>query len=209
MKKQEIKRRKRVVPATTDGTPHVAPSVGNHSPQLRATATPRLGDSVSPEPSTALPTSESDVEAPEPRGPIAVDFTNYYSSASSRPPATAPLTSSNQSAPSPRKRSISATLENDPTHEANATPETPVPHRPNAISSILNPSKPQDPNIDPALSHTSQHLAPATPHVDARPRASPVSQEEKSARKERLKREAEAMREELARRERELQELDE
>jgi cell shape-determining protein MreC len=44
--------------------------------------------------------------------------------------------------------------------------------------------------------------------MDARPRASPVSQEEKLARKERLRREAEAMREELARKERELLELD-
>lgn len=204
MKKQEIKRRKRVVPASSDNATQAPSSVAGYSPPQRATQTPAYEHSVSPDPTTAIETSENDIEPPEPRGPVAIDFTNYYSNASatSRPPGPPTPSTIQPRAPSPRKRSLSATLD----QESSSTP-APVPHRPNDISSLLNPSKPQDSNIDPSLSNMSRHTGPS-PGLDGRPRASPVSLEDKLARKERLRREAEAMREELARKEKELEELD-
>lgn len=206
MKKQEIKRRKRVVPAGSDNATQAPSSVAGYSPQQRAMQTPAFENSASPESTTAIETSEIDVDPPEPRGPIAVDFTNYFGSTSttSHLQAPAPSSTPQAGAPSPRKRSLSATLDQE---EAMSPPVNPVPHRPNAISSILNPSKPQDPNIDPSLSSMSRHNG-TSPGFDGRPQASPVSQEERTARKERLRQEAQAMREELARKERELEELD-
>ncbi|KAI4645842.1 sterol regulatory element binding protein, transcription factor Sre1 [Alternaria ventricosa] len=192
MKKQEIKRRKRVVPAGDTGS-QAAPSVADYSPPQRPSQTPAFEHSVSPDPSTALESRED--YTPEPRGPIAVDFTHYYGNASvtSNPAALVPNTQPN--APSPRKRSRSATM--DPEETAN-----PMPHRPNAISSILNPSQADvNANIDPSLS------VPLRPSAGSSPNPG-VSQEEKAARRERLKKEAEAMRQELERRQKELDELE-
>ena len=192
MKKQEIKRRKRVVPAGDTGS-QAAPSVADYSPPQRPSQTPAFEHSVSPDPSTALESRED--YTPEPRGPIAVDFTHYYGNASvtSNPATLIPNTQPN--APSPRKRSRSATM--DPEETAN-----PMPHRPNAISSILNPSQADvNANIDPSLS------VPLRPSAGSSPNPG-VSQEEKAARRERLKKEAEAMRQELERRQRELDELE-
>jgi hypothetical protein len=206
MKKQEIKRRKRLVPAGPDNGYPAASSTASYSPQQQAAQTPAFDQSsVSPEPTTALESSEKDVDAPEPRGPVAIDFTNYYGNNSLSQVQHSQTSSLQPAAPSPRKRSLSATLETD---ELPPISVSPIPHRPNDISSILNPARAQDANIDPSLSNLSRVNDGPSPTLDERPRASPVPQHEKSARKERLKKEAEAMREELARRERELQELD-
>jgi GATA-binding protein len=183
MKKQEIKRRKRIVPA--DGT--LAPSsIASFSPQPRSIHTPAFEHSVSPDPSTAIESSEV---PPGVRAPVPVDFTNYHSSGAHLGPPSP--SASYAGAPSPRKRSLSATLDADEKHT------TPAPHRPNPISSILNPAAAQDTNIDPSLSNLSQKSADSPA----------ISQEDKTMRKERLRREAEVMRQELAKRERELQEL--
>ncbi|CAI9634371.1 gata factor srep [Alternaria burnsii] len=193
MKKQEIKRRKRVVPAG-DTSSQATPSVADYSPPQRPSRTPAFEHSVSPDPSTAIESREDYTPEP-PRGPIAVDFTHYYGKASvtSNPAALIPNMQSN--APSPRKRSRSATM--DPEETAN-----PMPHRPNAISSILNPSQADaDANIDPSLS------VPLRPSAGTSPNPG-MSQEEKAARRERLRKEAEAMRQELARRQKELDELE-
>lgn len=78
-------------------------------------------------------------------------------------------------------------------------PIHPVPHRPNAISSILNP-RTEDPNIDPSLTPARSSGGPSPNPA--------TSQEDKIARKERLKKEAEAMRQELERRQKELADLE-
>jgi hypothetical protein len=81
-------------------------------------------------------------------------------------------------------------------------PVNPLPHRPNAISSILNPSQTDvEANIDPSLSVPLRTSGGTSPN-------STLSQEEKAAKRERLKREAEAMRLELERRQKELEELE-
>lgn len=186
MKKQEIKRRKRIVPA--DGTSTHAPSsIASYSPQPRATQTPAFEHSVSPDPSTAI--IESSELPLGVRPPVPVDFTTYQISTTHLGPPSPSTTYAG--VPSPRKRSLSATLDVD------EKPSTPAPHRPNPISSILNPAAAHDTNIDPSLSSLSQQSAESFV----------ASQEDKAARKERLRREAEMMRVELARRERELREL--
>lgn len=198
MKKQEIKRRKRIVPAG-DSSSQAPSSTADYSPPQRTSQTPAFEQSVSPDSSTALDSREGEDYTPEPRGPLAVDFTHYYSNASITSHPSVPLTSTTQAnAPSPRKRSRSATMEND---EQPSTPSNPVPHRPNAISSILNPPRAEDGNIDPLLS------------VPLRPGGGPspsqwASQEEKAARREQLRREADAMRQELERKQRELEDLE-
>lgn len=185
MKKQEIKRRKRIVPA--DGNSTYAPSsVASYSPPQRATQTPTFEHSVSPDPSTAIESSELPSGV---RAPVPVDFTTYQGTATLLGPPSPSTT--HAGAPSPRKRSLSATLDTD------EKSTTPAPHRPNPISSILNPTAAQDTNIDPSLSNLSQQSA----------ESASATQENKAIRKERLKREAELMRQELARREKELQEL--
>ncbi|KAI1583214.1 GAT1, GATA Zn-finger-containing transcription factor [Pyrenophora tritici-repentis] len=144
MKKQEIKRRKRVVPAGDTGS-HAASSVANYSPPQRPSQTPAFEHSASPDPSTALESREEYTPEP-PRGPIAVDFTHYYGNLSTTSNPSSLIPNTQPSAPSPRKRSRSATM--DPEEPVN-----PAPHRPNAISSILNPSQGEaEANIDPSLS---------------------------------------------------------
>lgn len=185
MKKQEIKRRKRIVPA--DGNSTQASSLASFSPQPRSLQTPAFEHSVSPDPSTAIESSELPLVI---RAPMPVDFTNYQGSGAQLGPPSPSTTY--PGAPSPRKRSLSATLDTD------EKPTTPAPHRPNPISSILNPAAAQQhTNIDPSLSSLSQRSADSPP----------APQEDKAARKERLLREIEAMRHEQAKRERELQEL--
>jgi hypothetical protein len=90
---------------------------------------------------------------------------------------------------------------------------TPAPHRSHDISSLLNPTTPRGAKvdkIDPALSNlgTARQAAPA-PAPTRASQTQTQTQDEKLAKKEKLRREAEAMREELARKERELLELDE
>ncbi|KAF3039485.1 putative electron transfer flavoprotein subunit [Didymella heteroderae] len=171
MKKQEIKRRKRVVPAG-DNTSQAAPSVANYSPPQRSSQTPALDGSASPDP---IPSRED--FTPEPRGPLAVDFTHYGNNRlniTSNP-------SVQPGAPSPRKRSLSATMDPDelPTKAA-----TPAPHRPNAISSILNHPRAEESNIDPSLSVPLRPSGGSSPNPTA-------TQEDKQARRERLIREQE------------------
>lgn len=198
MKKQEIKRRKRVVPAG-DTTSQAAPSVAEYSPPQRATQTPSFEHSASPDPSTAIESREQ--YTPEPRGPLAVDFTHYYGNASvTSHPITLPAPSTIlPGAPSPRKRSRSATsLDHDDTP---SVPVNPVPHRPNAISSILNHPRAEDANIDPSLSVPSRPSGGPSPSLG-------MSQEDKAAKRERLIREADVMRQELERRQKELADLE-
>jgi GATA-binding protein len=194
MKKQEIKRRKRVVPAGDNAT-QTAQSITDYSPSTRTLDTPASEQSASPDPSTTIETQED--YTPEPKGPIAIDFTHYYGNKASNTlqPGSLPNPSG---APSPRKRSRSATSID--LEETAAFPTRPVPHRPNAISSILNPRTEQS-NIEPSLA--------ALPRTSAGPSPTPgTTQEDKIARRERLKREAEVMREELKRRQREIEELE-
>lgn len=188
MKKQEIKRRKRVVPA---GNEQRAPG---YSPQPSNLPTPQFEHDVSPDPNTAIESRETNGGPSGLRAPIAVDYTHYK--ASTQGPLTPASTLGEAPSPrSPRKRSISST--SDPEESAPKVVVTTIPHRSHDIHSLLNPTRPTDDNIDPALSN-----------IGARPRVSPVPQEERIARKEKLRREAEAMREELARKERELMEMD-
>lgn len=198
MKKQEIKRRKRIVPAG-DGGSQAAPSVANYSPPQRASQTPAFEHSASPDPSTAIESREE--YTPEPKGPLAIDFTHYYggSAAATSHPGNLPTPSNAPpNAPSPRKRSRSATsLDRE---DIPSVPANPVPHRPNAISSILNP-RTEETNIDPSLA--------ALPRASGGPSPNPATlHEDKVARKERLKREADAMRQELERRQKELDDLE-
>jgi len=196
MKKQEIKRRKRVIPAMPESTP--APSVQQsslspYSPQLQSATPPR--SSVSPDPNTAMSEASDHYSLSATRGPVAIDFTNYQSNFSAPQRISPP-------APSPRKRSLSAALEPDETPQMNLAPpaqnQPPIPHRPSTINSILNPhptasvSLQQDSLIDPSLSNLPERQ----------------EVEDKSKRKERLRREAEEMREALLRKERELQEME-
>src|SRR5689334_2116388 len=80
MKKQEIKRRKRVVPAG-DNASQAAPSAAEYSPPHRGPDTPSFEHSASPDPLTAIESREE--FTPEPRGPLAVDFTHYYGNTTS------------------------------------------------------------------------------------------------------------------------------
>jgi GATA-binding protein len=198
MKKQEIKRRKRVVPSN-DTSSQAAQSVADYSPPQRASDTPAFENSASPDPSIAVESREE--YTPEPKGPLAIDFTHYYAGSASitSHPSNLPAPSNPQSnAPSPRKRSRSVTsMDNEELHP---TPAHPVPHRPNAISSILNPRS-EEMNIDPSLA--------ALPRASGGPSPNPVtSQEDRTARRERLRREADAMRQELERRQKELDDLE-
>ncbi|KAJ4379654.1 GATA type transcriptional activator [Didymella sp. IMI 355093] len=172
MKKQEIKRRKRVVPAS-DTNSQAAPSVANYSPPQRSSQTPALDGSASPDP---IPSRED--FTPEPRGPLAVDFTHYNNNklnVTSNPNV-------HPGAPSPRKRSLSATMDPD---ELPAKAANPAPHRPNAISSILNHPRTEEFNIDPSLSVPLRPSGGSSPNPTA-------TQEDKQARRERLIREQEA-----------------
>jgi len=186
MKKQEIKRRKRVVPAGETSS-QAAPSVANYSPPQRTSQTPT--GSASPD-----PIESREQYTPEPRGPLAVDFTHYRNTnklnVTSNP-------SVHPGAPSPRKRSLSATMDPD---ELPAKAVTPAPHRPNAISSILNHPRSEEFNIDPSLSVPLRPSGGSSPNPTA-------MQEDKAARRERLIREQEAVRKEQQRIAAELAEL--
>jgi GATA-binding protein len=197
MKKQEIKRRKRIVPAGDTGS-QVALSVADYSTPSRTSQTPAFENSASPDPSTAIESREE--YTPEPRGlaPVAIDFTGYHPAMTSSANKLSTPSNAQPNAPSPRKRSRSATsLDRE---EAPSAPAHAVPHRPNAISSILNP-RTEEQNIDPSLA--------ALPRPNGGPSPNPTtSQEDKAARRERLRREADAMRQELERRQKELDDLD-
>jgi GATA-binding protein len=77
---------------------------------------------------------------------------------------------------------------------------TPAPHRPNAISSILNHPRSEESNIDPSLSVPLRPSGGSSPNPTA-------TQEDKAARRERLIREQEAVRKEQQRIAAELAEL--
>jgi len=90
-----------------------------------------------------------------------------------------------------------------------------LPHRSHDIPSLLNPDRSQDSKIDPALRSlgvstgmTATTPAPIPPGAQTDRDPDADSRAEKARRKERLLREREAMRAELARKERELEELD-
>lgn len=188
MKKQEIKRRKRVVPAGENGSQAI-PSVANYSPPQRPSQTP----SVSPD-----PVESREQYTPEPRGPLVVDFTHYKGSGSSNKLNVTSNPAVQPGAPSPRKRSLSATMEAD---ELPSKSTNPVAHRSNAISSILNHPRTEEFNIDPSLSVPLRPSGASSPNPIA-------TQEDKAARRERLIREAEAMKKEQARIAQELAELE-
>ncbi|KAG9202946.1 putative electron transfer flavoprotein subunit [Epicoccum nigrum] len=186
MKKQEIKRRKRVVPAGETSS-QAAPSVANYSPPLRTSQTPT--GSASPD-----PIESREQYTPEPRGPLAVDFTHYRDTNKLNVTS---IPSAHPGAPSPRKRSLSATMDLE---ELPAKAVTPAPHRPNAISSILNHPRSEESNIDPSLSVPLRPSGGSSPNPTA-------TQEDKAARRERLIREQEAVRKEQQRIAAELAEL--
>jgi GATA-binding protein len=198
MKKQEIKRRKRIVPAN-DTASQASTSVADYSPPQRTSQTPAFEHSASPDPLTAIESRED--YTPEPKGPLAIDFTHYYgnnASITSYPNKLPTPSNAQPNAPSPRKRSRSLTSPDQ--EEMPSLSAHPVPHRPNAISSILNP-RTEEMNIDPSLA--------ALPRTSAGPSLNPsTSQEDKASRRERLRREAEAMRQELERRQKELDDLE-
>lgn len=202
MKKQEIKRRKRVVPAPPDMA---------YSPSQATQGTPRGFDSsVSPDPSASLPEPSEPYANPQAShtyGPLPVDFTNFHHSSSSsaaNPRATYQQQPS-PSAPSPRKRSMSALEEDVATpmsFSTNAPPsstngQTPAPaNRANSISAILNPS---------TARQTQMADASIDPNLGAIGRPGEV---ERAKRKDKLRQEAEAMREALRRTEMELESME-
>lgn len=198
MKKQEIKRRKRVVPSGDTGS-QPAPSIADYSPPQRTSQTPAFEHSASPDPSIAIESREE--FTPEPKGPLAIDFTHYYGTNASvtSHPGNLPTPSNAQpNAPSPRKRSRSATsMEHEEVPPISAHP---VPHRPNAISSILNP-RTEETNIDPSLAALSRSSGGPSPNPA-------TLQEDKAARRERLRHEAEIMRQELEKRQKELDDME-
>lgn len=200
MKKQEIKRRKRVVPAMPDSnpTPHNHPnSVPAYSPQPLSSTLPtgHMESSMSPDPTPAVYEPSEQYSSNGSRRPLAIDFTNYSNMTTTQQRASPP-------APSPRKRSLSATFDPEETSHSTLSPngqgQPPIPHRPSSINSILNPhpgplTPTHDSMIDPSLSALPSRL----------------EVEDKAKRKERLRREAEAMREALLQKEKELEEMDE
>ena len=258
MKKQEIKRRKRVVPAVPDlpsSSSQQQPPL-NYSPHQPHQPTPRSFDSsVSPDPSTTLSepldpypstTTTATAEGPASHrayGPPAVDFTNFYqpapSSSSSSTTAYAHQQTPQQHQqqpspqnPSPRKRSLSV-VEADDTAAATAAPAAvngQPSNRASSISSILNPTGTRQASLDAAIDPSLAALGRgggssssgggggggggggAGGAIGAVPVALMGSgvgeREDKARRKERLRVEAEAMRENLRRMERELESLD-
>lgn len=207
MKKQEIKRRKRIVPADVAGGSTQALSNASYSPQPHTASTPAFEPSASPDPRPTIESNE--IYSVSAKIPVPVDFTNYNTISEKTPGGG--LGSQTPSVthiglPSPRKRSLSATL--DPDEQASASGSTSsVPHRLHAISSLLNPTSTAHDgrnNIDPALSNALPWASNAPPPAPL----STSSQEDKISKKERLRREAEAMRQELARKEKELLDLD-
>ena len=255
MKKQEIKRRKRVIPAVPDPPSPLSSSQQqpplNYSPHQPHQPTPRSFDSsVSPDPSTVLSepldpypstttTAASAGGGPASHrayGPPAVDFTNFYQPAPSSAAAVAayagqqtPQQPSPQN-PSPRKRSLSV-VEADDTAAATAAPAAvngQPSNRASSISSILNPAGARqaslDAAIDPSLGAlgrgggggSSSSSGGGGGGVGGAIGAAPIAlmgsgvgeREDKARRKERLRVEAEAMRENLRRMERELESLD-
>jgi hypothetical protein len=250
MKKQEIKRRKRVIPAVPDPSSSSSSSQQpplNYSPHQPHPPTPRSFDSsVSPDPSTALSepldsypsTTTAAAGGPASHrayGPPAVDFTNFYQPAPSSAAAAyahqqTPQQHQQQPSPqnpSPRKRSLSV-AEADDTTAAAAAAAAANGHpgnRASSISSILNPAGARQASLDAAIDPSLAALGRgggssssggggggAGSAIGAVPVALMGSgvgeREDKARRKERLRVEAEAMRENLRRMERELENLD-
>lgn len=253
MKKQEIKRRKRVVPAVPDLSPSSSQQQPplNYSPHQPHQPTPRSFDSsVSPDPSTTFsepldpyPSTTAAAGGPASHrayGPPAVDFTNFYQPAPSSSSSSAAATYAHQQTPqqhqqqpspqnpSPRKRSLSV-AEADDTAAATAAPAAvngQPGNRASSISSILNPAGTRqaslDAAIDPSLAALGRGGSSSSSSggggggaggaIGAVPVALMGSgvgeREDKARRKERLRVEAEAMRENLRRMERELESLD-
>ena len=260
MKKQEIKRRKRVIPAVPDPPSPLSSSQQqpplNYSPHQPHQPTPRSFDSsVSPDPSTVLSepldpypstttTAASAGGGPASHrayGPPAVDFTNFYQPAPSSAAAVAayagqqtPQQPSSQN-PSPRKRSLSVAEADDTAATAAAAAAAATAaaaangqlgNRTSSISSILNPAGARQASLDAAIDPSLGALGRgggggsssggggggAGGAIGAAPIALMGSgvgeREDKARRKERLRVEAEAMRENLRRMERELESLD-
>lgn len=228
MKKKEIKRRKRVVPAGPDSSSQ-APSTAGYSPQPQhSLPTPVFESSVSPDPASIESREHQHQhhnESHASRGPVAVDFTDFYKNTNrnaptSNPPPTVSPSQAHASpyhlAPSSLKRSFSAAAETSetPEHQQQQRQQPPspvpapthVPHRSHDIPSLLNPTAPREDS-------RNDRIDPALANLGSRPRASPnppsaQADPEKLARKEQLRRETERMREELARKEREMMELE-
>ncbi|OCK83690.1 hypothetical protein K432DRAFT_290583 [Lepidopterella palustris CBS 459.81] len=230
MKKQEIKRRKRVVPAAPDTTQQPA-HFANFSPKNPPHS------SVSPDPSTSLPdapdpySSSSTHPSSRHYGPPAVDFTNFYqpvstsnghNTISATAPTTQNVTHQQQTSPSdrsPRKRSLSIADPADDTmslssysnNNAAATTTTTNGQRASSISSILNPSSTRqtslDAAIDPSLALSGMGGSSRAP-VAQMAEVGGMGREDKARRKEQLRLEAEAMREALRQKEMELERLE-
>lgn len=189
MKKAEIKRRKRVVPVNQVPTEYdiqlTASANGVHSHDqasyndLRAPSYPPTTSSYAPDlsPTHNEDTPMEGMERPQ-SGPIPVDFTDTYRRSMNLNQRTVENLNSNPT--SSRKRSFSATIDDEPYRHAQ------------------NMTSPSSESIDPSLPDDST--------TSARTAASATSKE---ARKAELRREAEKMRQMLLAKERELAELGE
>lgn len=105
-----------------------------------------------------------------------------------------------------RKRSFSATVENEAQAQAQAASEQNNPTRLSSIKSILNPAQQArgEEDLDPSL--RTQQRSPGQAYAPVAPMAA-EQERAKGERREMLQREAERMREELRAKERELEEL--
>lgn len=203
MKKSEIKRRRRVMPATNDQ--HLAPfSVSNTQPL-----------SVSPEPSSTtlapfyehnqqqhpdhshphqLPLPIPSEHSRHTRAPIAVDFTHFGK------PASTDLRPETQPAPpqSSRKRSFSASTSSDQQQQPTSPAQYPA-----SDQSRQSESE----NIDPSLSTTQVTTTQNFRAPQAQMGTDAQSEQLRQERRAKLEMEMTAMREALIAKEREMAEL--
>ena len=183
MKKAEIKRRKRVVPAhlagDDQGSIYTTESTDGDRNSMQPPASPYPEMGTQPQhaqmqqPHMYDPQQTQHLEPAEPHppgGPIPIDFTNAFRSRSHQQTYEA-----SDSNPNPRKRSFSATV------------EEPQPHYSHA-QNLASPPKYH--NLDPNLSEPSQQV-------------------DRAARRARLRAEAERMRLLLVEKEREIEAMGE
>ncbi|GAB7362639.1 hypothetical protein MBLNU230_g2949t1 [Neophaeotheca triangularis] len=210
MKKGEIKRRKRVVPAVAgqyEQQPHQT------SPSLREPTTDedRSAMTTEPAPSPLNPNQPFDANIdpamqdhhqhhtdPHPRNaPIPVDFTNFTRQPQTIASSTPSPSNHSHSHPSvPSKRTFSTSERDNP---APQIAELPYPHAQNTSPRSNNQ---HNDNIDPSLQQSQQRLPTRSPSMPG-----VAGSAEREARRTALRKEAESMREMLLAKERELAEM--
>ncbi|KAJ5619973.1 hypothetical protein N7510_003957 [Penicillium lagena] len=231
MKKSIIKRRKRVVPALRDQSPTAATHSSNGSSASPEASPAPLSHGhedhyryMSSEPMDhyhMTPGKVEDAPRPLPFAPPPVDFTSYNSSSGShvhaRPkllepgtPQYARRSASPHSLGVSKKRTLAETAQEAlPPFESGSNQLPPInpsanpspPGRLSSISSILNRTETRD---DPRL---LRHSSSPAPHPTQQVLPSLASLGDQADRRARLQREAEAMREALRAKERELAEM--